>query len=193
MFDTFAGLPLHAVVVHATVVLVPLAAVAVLLALWPRFRRWAGPLPALLSLVALALVPLSTQSGEALERRVGETQAVERHAELGESLLPWVAVLTLAALVLAWVWWRERSSRAGSATRGDSATRGASAREVPSSLGSVPGGRVAALGLVAVTLLAVGGAAVQVVRIGHSGAEAVWQDTVATTPSGGSEVEDEDD
>lgn len=40
------GLPVHPLVVHATVVFVPLAAVFVLAsALWPAFRRWAGPLP----------------------------------------------------------------------------------------------------------------------------------------------------
>lgn len=43
MFDTIFGLPLHPLVVHATEVIVPLAAVLVVLtAAWPRFRRWAG-------------------------------------------------------------------------------------------------------------------------------------------------------
>ena len=44
---TVFGLPLHPLIVHATVVIVPTAALAVLLAtFWPRFRRWAswGPL-----------------------------------------------------------------------------------------------------------------------------------------------------
>ncbi len=72
MFDTIAGLPIHPLVVHATVVVVPAAAVAVLLAaLWPRFRRWAGWLPLALSAASIALVPLSTSSGESLEGRVG--------------------------------------------------------------------------------------------------------------------------
>ena len=43
---SIAGLPLHPLLVHATVVVVPAAALSVLLAaVWPRFRRWAGPLP----------------------------------------------------------------------------------------------------------------------------------------------------
>ena len=44
---TVFGLPLHPLIVHATVVVVPTAAIAVLLAaFWPRFSRWAswGPL-----------------------------------------------------------------------------------------------------------------------------------------------------
>ena len=44
---TVFGLPLHPLIVHATVVVVPAAALAVLLAtFWPRFRRWASWGPA---------------------------------------------------------------------------------------------------------------------------------------------------
>ena len=46
MLDTIAGLPIHPLIVHATVVIVPAAALAVALAaLVPRFRRWAGIVP----------------------------------------------------------------------------------------------------------------------------------------------------
>ena len=73
MFDTIAGLPLHPLVVHATEVVVPTAALVIALAaLWPRFRRWARALPFALGLAALGLVPISTQSGEALQVRVQE-------------------------------------------------------------------------------------------------------------------------
>ena len=59
MPNDFYGLPLHPLVVHATVVVIPLAAVTVILfALWPRFRAWAGPLPMVLSLVGLFAVSL---------------------------------------------------------------------------------------------------------------------------------------
>ena len=68
MPDTVFGLPAHPLIVHATAVLVPLAALLVILAgCWPRFRAWAGPLPMGLSLVGLVLTPLSTASGENLE------------------------------------------------------------------------------------------------------------------------------
>src|SRR3954451_6781385 len=65
MLDPVFGLPVHALVVHATVVIVPTAAISVLLAaVWPRFRRWAGWGPGALAVVALVLTPISTSSGE---------------------------------------------------------------------------------------------------------------------------------
>ena len=98
MLDTIFGLPVYPLLVHATVVIVPLAAAAVALAaLWPRFRAWAGFLPLLLSVVALVLVPLSTSSGESLEERVPEAALVERHAQMAEGLLPWAIVLVIGA------------------------------------------------------------------------------------------------
>lgn len=104
VFDVIGGLPLHPLVVHATVVLVPLAALAVLLAgVWPTFRRRAGCLPLLLALVALVLVPVATQSGEAFQERVGGGDLVERHADLGGGLLPWVAVLAVVAVAQPWL------------------------------------------------------------------------------------------
>ena len=102
MLDTFFGLPVHALIVHATVVIVPTAAIVVAgAAFWPRFRAWAGYLPLLLGLAALVLVPLSTGLGEALEERVPETALVEQHAEMAEGLLPWVILLVVAGLALA--------------------------------------------------------------------------------------------
>ena len=75
------GLPLHPLIVHATAVLVPLAALLVIaVVVSPRLRAWAGPLPMALSLIALILTPLSTASGENLERQVGESPLVEKHA-----------------------------------------------------------------------------------------------------------------
>ena len=75
MLEEIAGLPVHPLIVHATVVLVPLAAALVALAaLLPRVRRWAGVLPALAAAAALVLVPLTVRSGEALlaQLRPGE-------------------------------------------------------------------------------------------------------------------------
>src|SRR5660398_194230 len=81
MFDTIGGLPLHPLVVHATEVIVPAAALALILAaLWPWFRRWAGWGPLGLAVASVILVPISTQSGESLEESVGENAALERRA-----------------------------------------------------------------------------------------------------------------
>ena len=96
MFDTIGGIPLHPLIVHGVVVLVPLASLLVLLAaLSPRIRHWAGILTPITATVALAMVPLATQSGEALEQRVPESALVEEHAELGDSLVFFVLVLAI--------------------------------------------------------------------------------------------------
>lgn len=173
MFDTIAGLPLHPLVVHAVEVVVPLAAVAVLLAaVWPRFRRWAFALPLLLALGALVLVPVATQSGESLEERVSETAAVEAHTHMGEQLTPWVIGLAVVAAGLFYLTWRARRSE-----REDTWT-------APRWL----------LAVVMVAALVVStGTIVQAVRIGHSGATAVWAQTAATSPDGGSDDGDSDD
>ncbi len=178
MLDTVFGLPVHPLVVHATVVLVPLAALAVLLAaVWPRFRRWAGVLPLVLATVAVVLTPLSTQSGESLEERVGESDLVETHAQLGDGLLRWVALLWVGALLLFLV---ERQARRAAAA----AAAGGSARTSR------------ALAVVALVVALVGslGTTVQVVRIGHTGAQAAWSDVATSTvaPAGESGADDDD-
>jgi hypothetical protein len=163
MFDTVFGLPFHPLVVHATVVAVPLAAVLVAgAAFWPRFRRWAGPLPLAVALAALVLDPLSTESGEALERRVGHGDLVQRHAQLAEQLLPWLLGLAAVAGALAWMWYVERPR---------------SARPAP--------GRAIVAGVAALALVGAVGTMVQVARIGHSGAEAAWSSTARSEPAPG--------
>jgi uncharacterized membrane protein len=147
VLDTIFGLPMHPLIVHATVVLVPTAALLVAVAaVYPRFRSWVGPVPALAALLACVLVPLSTGSGEELEERVVETSLIEDHAELGETLL-WF-VLPLAAVAVVGYWLHRR----GSAGRG-----------------LVTAVAVGAVLLAGATLVDVG-------LIGHSGAKASWTD-----------------
>ena len=186
MFDTVFGLPVHPLIVHATVVVVPLAALLVVLAVcWPRFRAWAGPLPAGLSLAALVLTPLSTASGESLEKTVGESSLVERHAELGDQLLP----LTVALFVFSSLyWWLDRrrqapapvleipapTATAGPAS-GGTATLSAPAPEATVST-SATRWRTATSVVGVLAVLAAVATGVQVGRIGHSGAKAAWSD-----------------
>lgn len=164
MFDTVFGLPLHPLVVHATVVMVPLATLAVLLAgVWPRFRAWAGWLPLALSLVAVVLTPLSTQSGEPFEQRVAPSALVEEHAQLADGLLPWVLGLLVAAAVTTVIWRRERGVVGALDT---------AASALPRWLA------VTAIALAVITSV---GTTQQVVRIGHSGAQAAWSDVGGST------------
>ncbi|UFN43160.1 DUF2231 domain-containing protein [Nocardioides okcheonensis] len=99
MFDTIAGLPVHALVVHAVVVLGPLAALMLLAyALRPTWRtglRWPT---LLLSAVAAASAFVATQSGEALEERVGDPAF--DHAEKGDLAAISMYVLLGAAVVV---------------------------------------------------------------------------------------------
>lgn len=149
MPNDFYGLPLHPLIVHATVVMIPLAALTVLLsALWPRFRRWAGPLPVGISLIGLILVPLSTSTGETLEKHLASSALLEEHAHLADGLLPWMIVLFAVSIIGYVLHWRTG--------------RGHSMRQAISIVAAV---------------LAVVGTTVQVARIGHSGAKAAWGDT----------------
>jgi len=154
MFDIVLGLPVHALVVHATVVVVPTAALSVLLAgVWPRFRRWAGWGPAALAVVALVLTPISTSSGEELEHHVGHSRLIEDHSHLADMLIWWTVPLAVIAVV-AWFLNRRGSFRSPRST-------------------SV---------VVAVVSVVVGlGTLVQVVLIGHSGAEAAWSDVASSS------------
>lgn len=174
MFDTFFGLPLHPFVVHATEVTVPLAALLVIVAAaWPRFRRWAGYLPLGAALTALVLVPISTQSGEQLEARVGGNDLIETHSGLAEGLLPWVAGLVVVAAAL--LWWNIRERRTNvAAPSGTSPV--SSVRRGPKWI---------AVTLLLLALLVSTGTTIQAVLIGHSGATAVWsEDMGAPAPAG---------
>jgi hypothetical protein len=151
---TIAGLPLHPLIVHATVVVVPAAALSVLLAaLWPRFRSWAGPLPLALAVAALVLDPLTTSSGESLEHKVGSNALIEKHSHLADGLLPWVIALVVMAAALYALHWRQRRGIGGSRTR---------------SRAWLP------VVISVVAVVAAAGTSIQVVLIGHSGAEAAW-------------------
>ena len=175
MFDTIGGIPLHPLIVHAVVVLVPLASLLLLLAaVSPRIRHWAGILTPITATLALVMTPLATQSGEALEKRVEASPTLEEHTELGDSLLYFVLVLA----ILAWaLWFLDRRAQAAVGTV--SATDGAHA--------SATAPRSPLLTVVIVlSVISVLATTVQVVRIGHSGASASWSDVGAkSVPAGG--------
>jgi hypothetical protein len=160
MFTQVNGLPVHVLVVHLVVVLVPVAALLAVAQAWsPAVRRWAGPLGPLLCLGALVLVPVATSAGEWLKDRLPKAPLIEKHADLGGQLLPFVIALFVLSVA---AWWLDR--RATTTVAPSGATRGAAPLQLA----------VAVL----LTAAAVGTVA-QVVRIGDSGAKAVWQGTVA--------------
>ena len=107
MFDTVLGLPVHALVMHVVVVLVPLAAAGVVaIAAVPRWRTRYGVLVLAIATAGLAAVPVATRSGGKLEERLGASGVVARqinhHQEWGQRVIwPTLAMWLLAvALVL---------------------------------------------------------------------------------------------
>lgn len=101
-----AGLPLHPLLVHATVVLTPLTAIALAVAaLWPAARRRLGLALPIAALVVAVLAPITVFAGESLADTIGRTPMILRHQALGLMLLPW-AIALLPASVL--VWWAGR-------------------------------------------------------------------------------------
>ena len=99
MFDLFNGLPIHALVVHGVVVLLPLSIIGTIaIAVRGSWRHRYGHLVLACSAVATALIPIATSSGEALEKHVGDPG---KHAQLGDQLI-WFAipVLVLGAVLV---------------------------------------------------------------------------------------------
>ena len=97
-FDTIGGLPVHALVVHASVVLLPLTGLgAVLISLKPAWARRFGIIVVLVGLVALVSTVVAKESGETLAARVG---LPEPHAELGDRLPLFAAVLFVLVTIL---------------------------------------------------------------------------------------------
>lgn len=152
------GLPLHPLIVHFVVIVVPLAALCLLLAtFWPAARRRLGIVTPIVALAALISIPLAEQAGEALEEQVAESALTEIHTDLGESLLPWAIALFLVAAAH-WAWYRFFT--------GDTAL----AKRVSS-----PAVRTTVMVVFMVLAVVVAiGAVVMTVIIGESGARAVW-------------------
>lgn len=62
-----------------------------------------------LAVTGLILDPLSTSSGESLERQVGHSALIGKHWQLADGLLPWmVALVLMAAFLYAWHWRQAR-------------------------------------------------------------------------------------
>lgn len=169
------GLPLHPLLVHFVVVLLPLAALMLVLgSVWPAAGRKFGVLTPIVALIALVGVPLATQAGEALERQTEESAALERHAELGDHLLPWAIALFVIAAAQ-WLWLRRTASRNDAGAPRNDAGDGTRRRPIV--------GVVLAVAAIAVSA----GSVANVVQIGDTGAQAVWSTSDAgsgTAPGG---------
>ncbi|PFG73361.1 DUF2231 domain-containing protein [Tepidiforma thermophila] len=152
-----AGLPAHPLVVHAAVVLVPLAAIAHLVTGWrPAWRRSFAIPVALIGFAGAVFAWAARASGEALEdrvkdaaRAVGQRARFGDHPEQGDAAFFWAMLLGLALIGFAVLAWLERK------------------RELPRWAPLAAWGAVVVIAAVATATMTVAG---------HSGAQLVWKD-----------------
>jgi hypothetical protein len=99
VFDTVLGLPVHVLVVHGVVVLLPLMAVVTLAwAFWPGAHRLVGVAVVVANAGVMAMTYVAKESGEAHQERLGG-QIAQEHAEIADAL-PFFAMALLFASVL---------------------------------------------------------------------------------------------
>jgi hypothetical protein len=156
---TIGGVPAHPLVVHAVVVLLPLAALGSVLLLRPAWRQRFGVLILLVGLAGLAAVPAATITGTQLRDVISAggpvSQPIMAHESAAGRLLPFAILFAVLLLVTVLA-----SARAGSAD------------------GSMVWRRVAA-GAAVLTVLAGVVVIGLTVWIGHLGSTAVWQGVVS--------------
>ena len=184
--DTFFGIPAHPLFVHLPAVLVPLAAVGVIVMVirqswWERYK-WAT-----LGVAGVGMLGaiLAAGSGESLEEAVEGTASrslLHDHAEAGEVArtvsVVFFAVLFAAIVVVPWIV-RRRTSAGGESSSGSSGG------------GTATWLRTAVSLVLVVTAL---GASWSVYDAGHSGAKSVWSDVkVGESGESGGEVRGDDD
>lgn len=144
------GLPLHPLVVHAVVVLVPLAALGgIVISTWGAARRRYGWLTVAFAAAAAGSTFVAQKAGEAFYATFARTtEAMDRHTTLGSGLLLWVIILFFATVSVM-----------------------VAQRLIDQ---QNPKARIALIvgGIITVVMAVI--SFVQVIRIGHSGATAVW-------------------
>ena len=160
------GLPAHPLLVHAAVVLIPLGAVSMLVALWPKVRRSMLIATAVLAVSGATFVLAAANTGGALQEVKEDgpkRELVRNHAEAGEQaqapavLFAGVAVLALGAELL-----KNRNKT----FKGKSMPKWAPAA------------------LLAGTIITGGVSAYTVFDAGHTGAKSVWDGTKVSSESG---------
>jgi hypothetical protein len=147
---TLWGLPAHALLVHAVVVLAPLtAALEILCGFWPAARRRFVWLVVALAGATTVLTPLTTSAGDWLyDQQAQASPVLQEHAERGGWMIYFAVALLMVALAQAVLHVLEGRT------------------DAPKKVAAV---------VVAVVALVVGvSSIVSVARIGHSGAESVW-------------------
>lgn len=183
MLEMFRGLPVHVLVVHAVVILVPLAAAGTFaIALRPGWRKSFGPLVAMAATGALISTFVARLSGQWLRDRLNYGADFE-HGQAGEQLIWWVLPFWLLTLGLVLLDRREAATgepvrelaRSGAVGGGGGGARGRMS-ELSSRLPGATKVRQSRMLLVVAVLACVTGlaAAAQTANVGEGGARSVW-------------------
>ena len=190
---TIDGIPVHPLLVHVIVVLLPLAALGgLVIAARATWRRRFGLAVLALTAVGVATVPLATKTGNQLKSVLPANPAIQRHADLGNNLLPFALAFGVAVLLLVIAGRLADRERGADTAAGSSGSRdtgrdraGDGARDGGRDSGRDGAGDGAVqvtrtwrrIAIIAAALVAFTGVAttVQIVRIGHSGSAAVWK------------------
>lgn len=170
----FRGLPLHILVIHATVVLLPLTAIGLVLAAFSSaIRTRLGVVLPLAGVLTVPLVWFTTETGQAykdtLDSRGLVNKTLNEHADMAGQMLPWaigLAIMTIAVYALVLLGRRLAPRSVGAAT---TVTRPAGTRVAALAAGSSLSIVVAVLSVVVAA-----GVVVTVVNIGELGARAVY-------------------
>lgn len=173
------GLPAHPFLAHVPIVLIPLGAIGAIAMCWKRLRDKVGWVTVGVVFVAGIFCQLAISAGESLEEYVRETNLVRDHAEMGESIRPWVLLMFLGLLAVMVVdRLRTRNTGQSSAT-GEGRDGGRTDQRL----------RVAGVVALVIALVFSAVSVVSIVRIGHSGSKAVWDKTQQRIDKGATENE----
>jgi hypothetical protein len=151
VFGEFRNLPVHILVIHAVIVLVPLAGLLGLLFVYPRTRQWARHAFALVTLGALGATFVARQSGVHLMHNIDArnltlpTNLLSTHQSRGNRLFYEMIGFAVIAVV-AWVLSRDPERFRGPL----------------------------AIGVSALIVAAVVATGIQVVLVGEIGSKMVW-------------------
>ncbi|MGW5192816.1 DUF2231 domain-containing protein [Kribbella sp. NPDC004138] len=151
MFERFGDLPLHVLVIHLTVVLLPVAALTgIVFAVVPRWRRLLRWPALVLGVGTVICAYVAKKSGEAFVTAVPTLAKVVALHEKRGNLLFWYCLTFAVVAVAAFLLLRERDGRTGTSRPLELLTQAA----------------VVVVGVLVIW---------QTIRTGDAGARAVWE------------------
>ena len=152
------GLPAHPLLVHVTIVLIPLAAITAIISIHKKYRREMLLVTAVMAVIGAAFLFLAAGAGESLQHDLPRSRAIHEHAESGEKSQGPTAVFAFVAV-------------------GAVLSLEASRRKFVYRGKTLP--KWAATAFLALTVVGGVASTVAVSQAGHSGAKSVWESRLA--------------